>query len=73
MDQEKKSSAQDQQTENGSHESNVREFERPTPPSRKIRYAVVGLGYISQVAVLPAFAHANENSELAALFSGDPG
>jgi predicted dehydrogenase len=42
-------------------------------PSRKIRYAVVGLGYISQVAVLPAFAHAQENSELTALVSGDPG
>ena len=25
-------------------------------PARKIRYAVVGLGYISQIAVLPAFA-----------------
>jgi predicted dehydrogenase len=39
---------------------------------RKIRYAVVGLGYISQVAVLPAFANAHENSELVALVSGDP-
>ncbi|MGD0304950.1 MAG: Gfo/Idh/MocA family oxidoreductase [Candidatus Acidiferrales bacterium] len=39
---------------------------------RKIRYAVVGLGYISQAAILPAFAHARENSELAALVSGDP-
>lgn len=39
--------------------------------SRKIRYAVVGLGYISQCAVLPAFAHA-PNAELAALVSGDP-
>jgi predicted dehydrogenase len=38
---------------------------------RKIRYAVVGLGYISQAAVLPAFAHARENSELVALVSGD--
>ena len=38
---------------------------------RKIRYAVVGLGYISQIAVLPAFAHARENSELTALVSGD--
>jgi predicted dehydrogenase len=41
------------------------------PQKRKIRYAVVGLGYISQVAVLPAFAHARENSELTALVSGD--
>jgi len=37
----------------------------------KIRYAVVGLGYISQVALLPAFAHAKENSELTALVSSD--
>lgn len=38
---------------------------------RKIRYAVVGLGHIAQVAVLPGFAHA-KNSELVALVSGDP-
>jgi predicted dehydrogenase len=38
----------------------------------KVRYAVVGLGYIAQVAVLPAFAHATENSQLTALVSGDP-
>jgi predicted dehydrogenase len=38
----------------------------------KIRYAVVGLGHIAQVAVLPAFAHAGQNSELSALVSGDP-
>jgi predicted dehydrogenase len=38
----------------------------------KIRYAVVGLGYISQIAVLPAFKNAQENSELAALVSDDP-
>ena len=38
---------------------------------RKVRYAVVGLGYISQIAVLPAFAHARENSELVALISDD--
>jgi predicted dehydrogenase len=37
----------------------------------KIRYAVVGLGYISQIAILPAFAHAKQNSELVALVSGD--
>jgi len=41
-------------------------------PGGKIRYAVVGLGYISQVAVLPAFAHATENSQLTALVSDDP-
>jgi predicted dehydrogenase len=38
---------------------------------QKVRFAVVGLGHIAQVAVLPAFAHA-ENSELAALVSDDP-
>lgn len=38
---------------------------------RKIRYAVVGLGHIAQVAVLPAFAHAKKNSELVALVSSD--
>ena len=38
---------------------------------RRIRYAVVGLGHIAQVAVLPAFAHATRNSRLAAVVSGD--
>jgi predicted dehydrogenase len=38
---------------------------------RKVRFAVVGLGYISQAAVLPAFAHARRDCELAALVSGD--
>ncbi|MFY9527837.1 MAG: hypothetical protein WBC04_00065 [Candidatus Acidiferrales bacterium] len=42
------------------------------PPKRKARYAIVGLGYLAQVAVLPAFAHAKENSELKALVIGDP-
>lgn len=36
-----------------------------------VRYAVVGLGYIAQIAVLPAFAHARKNSRLTALVSGD--
>ncbi len=36
----------------------------------KIRYAVVGLGHIAQVAVLPAFRGAR-NSEIAALVSGE--
>src|ERR1700757_42561 len=39
---------------------------------RKVRYAVVGLGHIAQVAVLPAFKNAS-NSELFALVSGDSG
>lgn len=38
---------------------------------RTVRYAVVGLGHIAQVAVLPAFAHAGRNSRLAALVSDD--
>lgn len=38
---------------------------------RLIRYAVVGLGNIAQKAVLPAFKHAHNNSELVALVSGD--
>lgn len=38
---------------------------------KRIRYAVVGLGHIAQVAVLPAFQHAAGNSELAALVSSD--
>jgi Predicted dehydrogenases and related proteins len=42
------------------------------PTSKKIRYAVVGLGYISQAAVLPAFRHAGKNSRLTALVSDDP-
>jgi glucose-fructose oxidoreductase len=37
-----------------------------------IRYAIVGLGHIAQVAVLPAFAHAKKNSQLTALVSDDP-
>ncbi len=45
---------------------------RTAKDANKIRYAVVGLGNIAQVAVLPAFAHAKENSELVALVSSDP-
>jgi len=40
--------------------------------NRRVRYAVVGLGHIAQVAVLPAFGHATENSELTALVTEDP-
>ena len=39
-------------------------------PKRKIQYAVVGLGHLSQVAVLPAFRGA-QNSELVAVVSSD--
>ena len=38
---------------------------------RRIRYGVVGLGHIAQVAVIPAFAHARRNSQLVAIVSGD--
>ena len=41
------------------------------PRASKVRYAVVGLGYIAQIAVLPAFRHAHKNSGLVALVSGD--
>ncbi|QYO63965.1 Gfo/Idh/MocA family protein [Leptolyngbya sp. 7M] len=37
---------------------------------KKIRYAVVGLGWFAQAAALPSFTHA-ENSELVALVSDD--
>lgn len=37
-----------------------------------VRYAVIGLGHIAQVAVLPAFRNARRNSALAALVSDDP-
>lgn len=39
---------------------------------RKLRYGVIGLGHIAQIAVLPAFEHAKKNSKLAALISDDP-
>jgi len=38
---------------------------------KQLRYAVVGLGHIAQVAVLPAFANARRNSKVTALVSGD--
>jgi len=37
-----------------------------------VRYAVVGLAHIAQVAIMPAFAHATRNSKLTALVSGNP-
>jgi len=43
---------------------------RPSRSNNKIRYAVVGLGHLAQVAVLPAFRRAR-NSELTAIVSGD--
>lgn len=43
-----------------------------SPNGSKVRYAVIGLGYIAQNAVLPAFAHARGNSVLTTLISDDP-
>lgn len=40
-------------------------------PGAKVRYAVVGAGWISQAAFMPAVAGSG-NSELAALVTGDP-
>jgi predicted dehydrogenase len=45
---------------------------KPRSRATRVRYAVVGLGHIAQVAVMPAFAHAKRNSELTALVSDDP-
>ncbi|MEH2329823.1 Gfo/Idh/MocA family oxidoreductase [Nostoc sp.] len=42
-----------------------------TNDQRKIRYAVVGLGWFAQEAALPSFVH-TENSKLVALVSDDP-
>ncbi len=38
---------------------------------KRVRYAVVGLGWIAQAAMLPAFANAGDNAELVALVSDD--
>lgn len=43
---------------------------RKTNSTRKVRYAVVGIGHLSQVAVLPAFKNTS-NCELVAIVSGD--
>jgi predicted dehydrogenase len=57
---------------NLSRSSRVKQKHGAKRTSEKIRYAVVGLGHIAQVAVLPAFKHAAKNSQLAALVSSDP-
>lgn len=46
------------------------QMSRQRTSAAKIRYAVVGLGHIAQVGILPAFKNTN-NSELAAIVSGD--
>jgi len=42
---------------------------KSAPP---LRFGVIGLGHIAQVAVLPAFRHARPHVELTALISGTP-
>ncbi len=44
---------------------------RTTTLAEAVRYAVIGLGHIAQAAVLPAFRHAERNSALTALVSGE--
>src|SRR3954470_18443663 len=53
------------------NESATQESTIMSTPRRKVRYAVVGLGWFAQAAVLPAFANARDNSELVALVTGD--
>lgn len=47
-------------------------YSQDNQSQQKIRYAVVGLGWIAQEDILPAFDHAQSNSEVVALVSGDP-
>lgn len=47
------------------------EKRNPATHGGPVRYAVVGLGWFAQVAVLPAFENARDNSRLEALVSGD--
>ena len=58
------------QRKNTTKRSSAKSSGSPSSKSTKTRYAVVGLGYIAQIAVLPAFAKA-QNSELTALVSDD--
>src|SRR5262245_53708423 len=51
--------------------STGRQASRASSRKAHVRYAVVGLGHIAQVAVLPAFAHAGRHSRLTAVVSGD--
>ena len=50
----------------------VRRASERAASGKKVRYAVVGLGHIAQIAILPAFAQAQPNSTLTALVSDDP-
>jgi len=49
---------------------NPRSKSKSSNSRKRVRYAIVGLGHIAQVAVLPAF-RSLANSELAAIVSGD--
>jgi predicted dehydrogenase len=57
---------------NARKKADVDKSDRISDKPRKVRYAVVGLGYFSQMAILPAFLHAGKNSILTALVSDDP-
>src|SRR6185503_18476703 len=59
-------------SDGGPEEEPRTEKEAQSGMRKQIRYAVVGLGHIAQVAVLPAFANARRNSRLAGLVSGNP-
>lgn len=43
----------------------------PKTRAKKVRYGVIGLGHIAQVAMIPAFQHAKSNSVLTAFISDD--
>lgn len=49
----------------------TRKIQRSRSKPRRIRYAVIGLGHIAQIAVLPAFQNARRNSDLVTIVSGD--
>jgi predicted dehydrogenase len=51
--------------------ANTRTEQMASAQDLPIRYAVVGLGHIAQVAILPAFHHATRNSQLVAVVSAD--
>lgn len=52
--------------------ANARRATESAASAKTVRYAVVGLGHIAQIAILPAFAQARQNSTLGALVSDDP-
>lgn len=50
--------------------TNENHLNKTSTKSGKIRYAIIGLGHIAQIAMLPGFQH-SENSELVAIVSGN--